>query len=106
MIDNTAHDILVQAADEVGWNEETMLLMATRFIARLGGEDPTILEKLEVYLQEQVAEENDYAVERVPARATAPAAKEAGARSPRSKPAAANAGPGPVVGPDHGRRRS
>lgn len=96
MIDNAAHDILVQAADEVGWNEETMLLVATRFIAGLGGEDPNILEKLEVYLQEQVAEENDYAAEQVTSRATAPAAaKKAAARSSRSKPRATSAVPRP-----------
>lgn len=57
MIDNTAHEVLVEAADETGWDEETMMLMATRFIADLGDDEPAILGKFEAYLKVQVAAE-------------------------------------------------
>jgi hypothetical protein len=41
-----------------GWDEETMLLVATRFIAELGDEDVTVLGRFKAYLKDQVAEEN------------------------------------------------
>jgi hypothetical protein len=55
--DNAAHAILVEAADEAGWGENTMLLMTTRFIAGLSESDPAALDRFKACLHEQLAEE-------------------------------------------------
>lgn len=58
MIDNAVHAVLVEAADNAGWDEDSMLLMATRFIAHLSADDPAVVGKFKAYLEEQVSDEN------------------------------------------------
>lgn len=55
MIDNTMHRLLCEAADQAGWDEETMMLQATRFLDRLACEYPDMEQQFQHYLNEEVA---------------------------------------------------
>jgi hypothetical protein len=57
VIDNPMHKILIDAANEAGWDEESMMLAATRFLTILGAEDETVEQRFLDYLQEQMAGE-------------------------------------------------
>jgi len=55
MIDNAMHGLLCAAADQAGWDEETMLLHTTRFLARLACDNPDVEQRYQDYLNEEVA---------------------------------------------------
>jgi len=55
MFDNPMHRLLCAAADQAGWDEETMLLQATRFLEHLAGDRPEVAVRFQDYLAEQVA---------------------------------------------------
>ena len=57
MIDNFMHQHLIDAANGAGWNEESMLLTVTRFLAVLADKDEKLEQQFKDYLREQVAAE-------------------------------------------------
>lgn len=54
MIDNAMHHLLCEAADQAGWDEESMMLYATRFLCRLAADDLDVEPRFRAFLHEQV----------------------------------------------------
>jgi hypothetical protein len=53
MIDNFMHKHLIDAANEANWNEESMLLTATRFLTVLADQDEKLEQRFKDYLRKQ-----------------------------------------------------
>ena len=54
----SAEELIKELADEQGWNESSKAAILTRFLDKLGAEDPQVLEKLNIFLVDVQQNEN------------------------------------------------
>jgi ferritin-like metal-binding protein YciE len=61
---NTVYDTMIQAADELGWNRASQILVLQGFIEEERERDPKVMERFKSFINSRVEEENSYGLEK------------------------------------------